>query len=123
VRLRELAALYSSICNALRRRISSEPDVWDSSIAPRDLTTRPALGYGTPEFPVPLDTGTPRTFEMVLLSLSVLIGFAETPLFEAVANAPTCGSPPIVEGLTGTSSVSSSAVTVLLLSRGSIMAP
>ena len=87
--------------------------MWDPTIAPLELTTSPALGYGTPEFTVPLDTGTPRTFEMVLLSLSVIIGFAKTPLFEAVANAPTCGSPPIVEGLTGTSSVSSSAVTVL----------
>ncbi len=93
--------------------ISSDPRVWDPTIAPLEFTTNPALGYGTPELMVPFETGTPRTLEMVLLSLSVMIGFTRTPLFEAVASAPTWGSPPIVEGRTGTSSVCSIAVTVL----------
>src|SRR5207245_9677813 len=114
--------LRKSVWEAWLRVISSDPSVWDATIAPREFTTSPALGYGTPELMVPFDTGTPRTSEMVLLSLSVIIGFAKTPLFEAVASAPTWGSPPIVEGRTGTSSVSSSSLIVLCLSRGSFMA-
>src|SRR3989442_5769699 len=60
---------------------------------------------------------------MCFFTDSSIIGFAKTPLFEAVARDPIWGSPPMVPGFAGTFRAFSIADTVRGFSRGSTTAP
>src|SRR5206468_12187506 len=95
----------------------------EPTTAPLELTTTPHLGYGIPEFTVPFSTGTPSVWLIFLISDSVIIGLARTPLLEAEASAPTWGRPPIVVVDTGTSRTLLIASTVGGFSLGSNTAP
>src|SRR5467141_5478325 len=76
--------------------MSSPPIVKAPTTAPLLFATTPAFGKGTPEFTVPVSTGTPSPALKAFCSASLAIGEIKAPLLDATVNAPTLGRPAIV---------------------------